>query len=350
MSSKRIHALDGIKFAAAICIIFHHYQAVLNVQFEGMNFNNGRFYFGYLVELFFVISGFLAYSGVPKIGKTEAFSSFFAKRCIRLMPINILAATVHILVIYVSYHGFHVWGWVVSAFGLFAVDPSFAAYGVNPPCWYVSVLLICSICFYAITYWSKNKSLPLLWLYAAMVLTGLLIQLNGWNFPLVNSFTGRGLFAFFTGLLLRHLTQRYGASRKLQLVAVCILLTFMTLYIKDYFLVSEGFSYLLTLFVYPCVLILCASPLCQKICARPWLSHLGEVSFGMYLLHTPVLYYLHHIETKYALALPFGSWKFMLLFTGGILALSFVSLYTVERPVSKKLLAILYGAAGVAST
>ena len=340
MSNKRIYAFDAVKFAAAICIIFHHYQAVLNVQFERFNFNNGTFYFGYLVELFFIVSGFLAASGIPKIGVSETFGPFLMKRCIRLLPINILAATIHIFVIYLSYGSFHIWGWVVSAFGLFALDPSFAVYGVNPPCWYVSTLLLCSICFYIITCWSKRNNLPLPWIYAAVVLLGLLIQLNCWNFPVINSFIGRGLFAFFIGLIVRHVGCNT-TSLKLPLFAVGVVLSFAILYILDPSLISEGFSYLLTLFVYPSLVILCTSPLCHKLFCCSLFPLLGEVSFGMYLLHTPMLFLLSYINSRYALDIPFGSRIFMILFAFGILLISFVSLFMIERPVTKKLLTLL---------
>ena len=58
---KRIYTLDVVKILASICIIFHHYQGEFGVQFSHFNFHNGRFYFGYLVELFFIISGFLPF-------------------------------------------------------------------------------------------------------------------------------------------------------------------------------------------------------------------------------------------------------------------------------------------------
>lgn len=332
---KRIYTLDVFKFVAAVCVICHHYQAVLNVRFEGFNFNNGAFYFGHLVELFFVISGFLVGGNIGKVGETENFDSFFRKRCIRLLPVNALAAAAHSFVIFLQYGGFHFWGWVISAFGLFAVDASFQTYGVNAPCWYVSVLLICYIWFYAITYWGKKKKLPIHWLYAAMVLTGLLIQQRGCALPLLNSNTGRGYFAFFTGLLLKQLTDRYGASGKLQLTAAGLVASFGLIYRINAFFVSEGLSYLLTLFVYPSMIIVAICPVCRRLLSFRWLGILGEVSFGMYLLHNPIIQFLGHIDSTYALSLPIAEPWFMILIIALSVAAAFASLHLIEKPVAK---------------
>ena len=57
--NTRINGFDYIKIVAASLIVLHHYQQVFNCNFTGINFYNGRFNFGYLVELFFIISGYL---------------------------------------------------------------------------------------------------------------------------------------------------------------------------------------------------------------------------------------------------------------------------------------------------
>ena len=56
---ERYYNLDLIKSIAAVFIVFHHYQQMANVKFDGINFFGGSFYWGYLVELFFLISGFV---------------------------------------------------------------------------------------------------------------------------------------------------------------------------------------------------------------------------------------------------------------------------------------------------
>ena len=57
----RNYSLDMVKIVATICIVFHHYHGFSGVVFSNLNFDNGRYYFGWNVELFFMISGFLMY-------------------------------------------------------------------------------------------------------------------------------------------------------------------------------------------------------------------------------------------------------------------------------------------------
>ena len=58
----RLHGLDFVKVIATILIVLHHYWQVHNVYIDnGINFFNGKFYFGHLGELFFVLSGFFIF-------------------------------------------------------------------------------------------------------------------------------------------------------------------------------------------------------------------------------------------------------------------------------------------------
>ena len=52
-----------------ILIVFHHYQQIADAFGEnGINLWGGDFYFGYLVELFFMISVFLHLSILREFG------------------------------------------------------------------------------------------------------------------------------------------------------------------------------------------------------------------------------------------------------------------------------------------
>jgi len=79
IGKKRNYGLDFLKIVATILIVFHHYQQVLNVEFAGINFFGGKFYFGYLVELFFLISGFLMFKYIERIKQGLTFKEFFFK-------------------------------------------------------------------------------------------------------------------------------------------------------------------------------------------------------------------------------------------------------------------------------
>lgn len=340
--NKRIYSIDVLKFLCAILIIFHHYQGQFDVTFPSMNFAGGIFYFGYLVELFFIISGYLACSGMERIPEQEDFGTFMQIRCIRLLPLNMFAAALHCISIQLIYGSFHIWGFLVTSLGLYALGGDFAIYNVNPPSWYISALLLCYIWFYALVYWGKRiarekEPLPPYWLFAIVVLIGLVGQVFGYSYPFLNTYTSRGYCAFFVGVLLKFFTEKHGVSSKMAWGALLICLVTGCLFCFSYSHIAYGINYLLTFITYPALILLCDSKLSHSLFRFPWLRILGEVSFGMYLLHTPIFHFLRYINDRYALALPTTSRAFMLLCTAGVIAIAFVVLFFVEKPITRLL-------------
>jgi len=77
------------KKVATVLIAFHHYQQVTGAYFDGMiNFCGGKFYFGYVVELFFIISGFFMYHCIWKIQGDYSFFQFMKRRALPLVAIS----------------------------------------------------------------------------------------------------------------------------------------------------------------------------------------------------------------------------------------------------------------------
>lgn len=65
---ERYYSLDFLKIVATVIIICHHFQQLSGAFYPGyINFYNGKFYWGYMVELFFVLSGFFMYPYIEKI-------------------------------------------------------------------------------------------------------------------------------------------------------------------------------------------------------------------------------------------------------------------------------------------
>lgn len=125
---ERDYSFDFLKIIATILIIFHHYQQVLGIYFEnGINFFNGKFYFGYVVELFFVLSGFFMYSYIDKIQKGVTFPKFYLKRLGRLFPLLTVGAISYEILQVIYQHVYQsswfgttttFWGTIISAFGI----------------------------------------------------------------------------------------------------------------------------------------------------------------------------------------------------------------------------------------
>lgn len=74
---KRRGALDFLKILATIFIVFHHYQQIVNVTYpEGVDFCSGSFFWGHMVELFFLISGFVMLPWCRRITEGAPGSDF----------------------------------------------------------------------------------------------------------------------------------------------------------------------------------------------------------------------------------------------------------------------------------
>lgn len=143
------------------------------------------------------------------------------------------------------------------------------------------------------------------------------------------------LFCIFLGILLHQFIEEHSISNKLQLCAVTIFISFSLVYLFKGHFISNGFIFLLTLFVYPSIIIICLSPICQKLFRFPILGILGEVSFGMYLWHTPIFQFFTYINSKFDLKIPFHSVSMMIFSAGVITFIGFISFYCIEKPISK---------------
>lgn len=164
-AKQREYSLDFIKILATVFIVFHHYQQVIGVYFDkGINFYNGKFYFGYMVELFFVLSGYFMYSYIEKIQKGVTFRKFFLKRFLRLFPLMMLGAISYevFLAIYQNMYQSSwfdiqttLWGTIIASLG---IQDGWALPNpcVNNPTWYISVLLLCYIIFTLLFIFQKD--------------------------------------------------------------------------------------------------------------------------------------------------------------------------------------------------
>lgn len=74
--------------------MFHHYQQVFNLHFNGINFYDGAFNIGYFVELFFIISGFLSlYSD-----KSEKIKEELSHKLLRIFPLATIACVITFII------------------------------------------------------------------------------------------------------------------------------------------------------------------------------------------------------------------------------------------------------------
>ena len=195
-------------------ILFHHYQQLTGTYFyKGINFWGGKFYFGNLVEVFFLMSGFFMVSYVKKITKNMSFGEFMTGRLIRLLPSMIVSTILYdiFLYIFVEFTGGQIrypmkiswFGSIITALGLGSWHIT-KDYEINAVGWYVSVLILCYIIMYILSFISKKTKIPAPVLFAIPMILGT-VRTYGMEYSLLPFFTtriARGYIHFFGGIIL----------------------------------------------------------------------------------------------------------------------------------------------------
>ena len=169
LRKQNIDGLDLLKAIAATIIVFHHYQQVFDVLFPWINFYNGTIYFGYFVELFFLISGFVSVYTLKDDNNVFGISNVaknLAHKLSRIFPIVTIALIFEIIIKTIDYSLFAT-GDLSSIYNvktlfanfllLFRGWGVFDMMGINNPTWYLCILIQCYIVFYVIIYIQKQR-------------------------------------------------------------------------------------------------------------------------------------------------------------------------------------------------
>ena len=323
--------LDLLKALAATCIVFHHYQQVFQCRFPAFNFFGGKFIVGYVVELFFMISGFLAlYMLSPE--KTR-FVRELLHKFLRIYPIPTLACLAALL--------------IKSASAYLAADRAaleklwraktlfanfllvfrgwtrFTMTGVNNPTWYLCILIHCYVLFYAMAWLADRCRIKRIFLFAAIVAVELLLKRR----DVICEEGVRGLESFFLGVFLCSMVQ-WRPPKKSLVAALGIAGTIVSVLLilnksdwKQNYIVSFG--------IYPW-LILAAY-------VFPWKSELarklGKISFDVFVWHYPLIA-LERLILELLHFTPNRNHFTMLLFGAFVWAFSWLMYSFAEKPLT----------------
>lgn len=346
---KRNGLLDIIKTIATIFIIFHHFQQGVDVRFSVINFWNGSFYFGRLVELFFVVSGFLITPYLSKIEKGLSFKGYFFRRYFRLIPI-VFISTVLDLVIN-----------CILNFELFSKNPlkvlietasvAFGIHGIvnrdvtfaNNPMWYVSVLLWCYLIFYIVfsipkRILSKKRIIYLLFSFMLIIL-GCCILLFNLNYPFFNEYVGRSLVSFFSGVLLGIVLNNVSLSNKLLAPLLMIFAILFFIPIPKFLILSYSSVTVLyvIMFCYVPIIILSKTDLLTRLCDNTIWSLMAKISFHAFCFHSPIKGMLTILVTSFGLReyVYSNGLLSMILYLIIVYCLSCVTYFMIEKPLSR---------------
>lgn len=341
---KRNYSFDFLKILAATGIVFHHFQAITGARYDNfINFSGAWFNWGYLVELFFILSGYFMYHHITTIqeGGVTLFE-WWKKRAVRLLPMCAVTVVAFEIILFIGNTVLQtkLWGMDVSVWGMIT-----AAFGVqegwvfrnpviNNSVWYISALMLCYIVFYIVTALSAKLKCNSMYFYVAIILFGIAGGVYGVDFPFWNWQICRGYYAFFFGLLLSAYINKYGIKVREIVVSFITLALFGALFILSPEYADDHTNYMMTFFVYPALIILFETKPIQKIfCHKVW-GTISAISFEVYLWHLPCMLLMYFI-------MGLLSWKpefsliFMFVFTLIMWAIATLMYFLLERPLTK---------------
>ncbi|MGR1083432.1 acyltransferase family protein [Olegusella massiliensis] len=293
------YGLDLLKASAAFLIVLHHLQQDAHIHFQHFNFYGGRINFGFLVELFFIVSGFLLLLSeqrkrlqAQQMGLVESF----IYRWERIWPMAALSILAYIPLcwaykvitgswIFGQKQG--LWSAISSLFLIFAGGISRDIHGMNNPTWYLCVLLICYALFYISLWLSHRLKLAPWTFFTFLMLLGIGARSFNAALPFLQSSSQRGYASFFLGVLLAEALPYLKKYKQLR--PFCTLIIFISATCLATGKLIDNQWAVLTFVLYPAlVILLYESKLINSILKHPIVSLLGASSYAVYLWHTPL--------------------------------------------------------------
>lgn len=293
MKTKKNGAIELLRILAASLLVLHLHQQGTKIDFLPIAFYGGKFDFGQVVELFFLISGYLMYKHIDGIQGNISLVEFGKKRIIRLYPMLFITVLVEFILHKISSavvggasYVYGIFDLLVNSFGLQQLG-IYNTKAINQPTWYLSVLLYCYFLFFLVTKVSKNKNADPFVVYSLIVVFSSAIITYGWNTLFLNSSIGRGLFAFFLGVLLG----KYLDSVKKTRIERCIIILpvlFVLLIWRKPGWVQTGQNFLYTIMMWIPLLIFAVRWNPERLSKNETIAMLGAASFSVYLWNEPL--------------------------------------------------------------
>lgn len=343
---QRNHAIDFLKIAASIFIVFHHYTQTVYVSGKGVFFG-GPFNFGSCVEFFFIVSGYMMCRYQAAIQKHEiTFKHFYGRRALRLLPLVAISAIAYELLIILyrevtgtlyAGHNLDLSGTLFDCLGIQAgwavSNPT-----INNPTWFISVLLLCYLIFYVLNFLTGKKKLNVYYFYIIVVLVGMGSYSFKLDLPFFNTYSGRGYFSFFTGILLANfLSQNRNRINKFSIVGLVLIVgTVLTVMYKARNGKNFDQSYWLTFAFYPSLIILAETNAAKKLFSSHIWSAGAIVAYNVFIWHVN----LEIIYKGLLMTIPYlaeqAEWKMMLFALVIDWIVGIVSYICIEKPLEKR--------------
>lgn len=334
-------AIDFLRFMASVILVMHHYQQVYNVFIDnGVNFYSGHFYWGLLVDLFFVISGFFLLSAIKSItGGRLGFKDYYLHRAVRLLPLVGVTAIIYFIVnnyVYFSIMGEYYKArstgteLVLSMLGMQVGWANLEGSHLNPPMWYISALLIAFVVLFLLAKISGKAKISFIYPVIGLILLSMAGDLFGIELPFFQTDARRAYIDVSVGLLLASFLEKH----KFKGLKYLILLPFLTvgaiLYVFALDAQRQLFQqYALVFLFFPAVMIIFNSEQAKRLFSAKIWNELGGASFDTYVLHVLILLLIRCADKYWGFGLNFSNWWLeylicLIIFAIGILSYKFV--------------------------
>lgn len=323
---NRIYSLDFLRILAIVGILIYHFQQIFDYTPAYFpNLHTGNFNASYLVEFFFILSGFLSLrdskrllgnSSVSNNADAVSLASYIKQKAKRLLPVIFLPCIAYTVISYIFRSMLGNGGWYFDTvvdipgtilatlgmqfWGLFETNP------VNYPLWYVDILLLCYIVMGIIIKLFKRMKINPSYGYTVMIFLGIAL----WNYeieiPFFNMCASRGYTAFFLGLMLaeyannRSFTAASSADQKaasskcnnvvylISLLFIAVISFAVTVLKPDWFGTYDKYMY--TFFTYPALILLFSSNTVSRFFKAKIIGTMGKVSYDVFAWHLNVYF------------------------------------------------------------
>jgi len=363
--------LNLLRFLMAVAIVIYHYRLIF---FGAMPYaDNSIIHYCYLhgylsVEVFFALSGFVLYWNYAHKIRSETeyekskkvvrggqrFWSFLLGRIIRIYPLMILTVLFAAASIWLSMCFFpeghliqanwatgsgkrNLVAFIMNILGLqsgwISNQDSIAMHGAS---WFLSILMICYVIFYIILRKCKGDRIIENSCFFLLIMLGVSLYINGgFNFPFLYVCCGRGYVNFFLGALLAQIIHWVDNNKKsfyILLFAIFLITIFVFCYKVDC-LGKLGLA--TSLVISPALLILFSiSKLINGACNNHFISMLGNVSFGMYLWHLPLVMVFYLIQDLFKFEVDYVDTYFFISFIIVTIIISSITYVFFEKPIA----------------
>lgn len=291
MKGQHLPQLDALRGLAACGVAFFSHFNILSGKsggpLAGVPGLSWLYVYGHtLVDLFFVLSGFVichVYLSRDEGLQLPGWRRFFGARIARIYPLHLatLCLTAALFAIPVVWEmksnlPYDVWHFVLNLL-LLQRSGLESYHSFNLSAWSLTAEFIAYILFFlAIRIRARRSSV-----FAAFIL----MAVAAYGAGILNIYVTRGIVGFFSGCLL---WWYWPHVRKIQPATLVVVL--LVGWILAFQFMQRGFSvYMIAgLLIWPALVALAFEPRAGRILSQRWLLWLGDLSFGIYLLHFPV--------------------------------------------------------------